>query len=122
MAVTGVAIFVCSTANADDDAYYTEYLPGMPPNCEEPLLNRFFPGSTLEGCEAMYKADKFIEWACEEESLTKQRIAPHLLTQADVKWLTNVVNRKRACIDLLASKKKLRLWDTISRWWKGDKD
>jgi hypothetical protein len=69
MAVTGVAIFVCSTANADDDAYYTEYLPGMPPNCEEPLLNRFFPGSTLEGCEAMYKADKFIEWACEEEIL-----------------------------------------------------
>ena len=102
---------------AQDDATYTEYLPGMPPDCEKPFLNVTGLGSTLEGCEAMYKASNFTEWACEDESLFKQRTAPQLLQQYDVKWLANVVNRKKACMDLLARKGKLGLWDKISRWW-----
>ena len=102
---------------AQDMAEYTEYLPGMPPNCEKPLLNTLGLGSTLEGCEAMYQKNNFVEWQCEDEALFKQRTAPHLLQQSDVKWLANVVNRKNACIDLLAKKGKLGLWDRLSHWW-----
>jgi hypothetical protein len=104
-------------SSAQDDATYTEYLPGIPPNCEKPILNISGFGSTLDGCQAMYKANNFIEWACEDEALFKQRTAPHLLQQYDVKWLTNVENRKKACMALLARKEKLGLWDRISHWW-----
>jgi hypothetical protein len=106
-----------TTSPAQDDAIYTEYLPGLPPNCEKPLLNTTGLGSTLEGCQSMYKANDFAEWACEDEALFKQHTAPHLLQQSDVKWLANVVNRKKACMDLLAREGKLGWWDRISRWW-----
>jgi hypothetical protein len=104
-------------AHARDDALYTEYVPGFPADCEKPLLNTSGIGSTLEGCEAMYKASNFVEWACEEEAMFKQRTAPHLLQQGDLKWLANLENRKKACMDLLATKGKLGLWDSVSRWW-----
>jgi hypothetical protein len=102
---------------AQDIAIYSEYVPD--PNCEKPRLeDRMFLGkSTLETCEAMYKADNFTEWLCEREALFKQRTAQHLLQQNDVKWLSNVVNRKGACLDLLANEGKLGLWDRISHWW-----
>ena len=106
----------------DDRAYYTEYLPGVfPPNCEKPLLNTLSPYSSLEACVAMYQKDYFIEWACEKEALLKQKTNPNLLTQHDIKYLSNVINRKEACMTLLARKGKLSWPDTISRWWKGDK-
>jgi len=94
-----------STLLADDFAPYIEYLPS--PNCD----------STLDVCESMYKNGNFIEWGCESEASFKERTAPQLLEQSDMKWLANVVNRKKACMDLLAEKGKLGLWDTISRWW-----
>jgi len=107
-----------STLLADDFAPYTEYLPS--PNCETPrLLQRpLIPSSvsTLDVCESIYKNGNFIEWGCESEASLKERTAPQLLEQSDMKWLANVVNRKKACMDLLAEKGKLGLWDTISRW------
>jgi hypothetical protein len=99
---------------AQDKAVYTEYLSD---NCEKPLLNTLGPSSSLEACQAMYRASNFAELVCEKEALFKQHTAPHLLQQNDVKWLSNVVNRKRACMDLLADKGKLGFWDRISRWW-----
>ena len=74
-------------------------------------------GSTLDVCESMYKNGNFIEWGCESEASFRERTAPQLLEQSDMKWLANVVNRKKACMDLLAEKGKLGLWDAISRWW-----
>jgi hypothetical protein len=65
----------------------------------------------------MYEANNFVEFTCEREAFFKQRTAPHLLVQSDIKWLSNVDNRRTACIDLLAEKGKLSMWDTISRWW-----
>jgi hypothetical protein len=121
----GAAIFILVSIGsatlpslAEDMAVYTEYVPGFPPNCEKPQLNVSGIGSTLEGCEAMYKRNDYIEWKCEREALFKQQTAPHLLQEYDVKWLNNIVNRKGACVDLLAENGKLGLWDRISRWWK----
>ena len=98
-----------STLLADDFAPYTEYLPS--PNCETPRLLQgpFMPssGSTLDVCESMYKNGNFIEWGCESEASFRERTAPQLLEQSDMKWLANVVNRKKACMDLLAEKGKL---------------
>jgi hypothetical protein len=71
-------------------------------------------------CQGMYDKSSFIEFPCEREALFKQRTAPHLLLQHDIKWLSNVANRKKACMELLAKKGKLSMWDTISRWWKGE--
>jgi hypothetical protein len=105
----------------EDRAFYTEYLPtlyGLTADCEKPLLNTVMPWSSLEVCEAYYKANNFIELACEREALFKQRTAPHLLDQHDIKWLSNVVNRRRACTELLAQEGKLSMWDKISRWWR----
>src|ERR1700726_4002142 len=79
----------------DDFADYTEYLAGLPPHCEKPVLNTIRPGSSLDACEAMYQANNFVESTCESEALFKQKTAPALLQEADVKWLSNVVNRKR---------------------------
>ena len=113
-------------APPEDRAYYPEYVPSSSSGftaaagCEEPLLNTLFPWSSLEACQEMYKASNFIEFPCEREALFKQRTAPHLLLQHDIEWLSNVANRKRACMELLAEKGKLSMWDTISRWWKGE--
>jgi hypothetical protein len=110
----------------EDLAYYPEYVPSSmsgvtaAAGCEEPLVNTLLPWTSLEACHEMYKASSFIEFPCEREALFKQRTAPHLLQQYDIKWLSNVANRKRACMELLAKKGKLTLWDTISRWWKGE--
>ena len=92
----------------DDFAGYTEYITGLPPNCEKPVLNTLRPGSYLDACEAMYQANNFVEFSCEREALFKQKTAPSLLQEADLKWLSNVVNRKGACMDLLARRGKLR--------------
>jgi hypothetical protein len=101
----------------EDRVFYTEYLPNWGFDCEKPLLNTLNPWSSLEACEGMYKANYFVEFTCEDEALFKQRTAPHLLVQSDIKWLSNVANRRRACIGLLAEKGKLSVWDKISRWW-----
>jgi hypothetical protein len=110
---------------AEDDpdrATYTEYVPdfhAQPPKdgCENPHLDRTNFGSTLAMCEGMYKRNDFTEdHPCESEALFKQRNAPHLLQQSDLKWLANVVNRKRACMNLLADKGKLGVRDRIYRW------
>jgi hypothetical protein len=103
-----------------DKAIYNEYVLGLPfsPNeCEHPLRDTFYVGSTLEACEEWYSNNNFIKLECEKEALLKQSTAPHLLKDADVKWLSNVANRKKACMDLLARKGKLGWRDTISRWW-----
>jgi hypothetical protein len=100
-----------------DRAIYTEYVPHVPPDCEKPQLDTLRFGSGLGICESMYKSNSFVEWDCEGEALFKQRTAPQLLKDADVKWLSNVANRKKACMDLLAQKGKLGWRDTISRWW-----
>jgi hypothetical protein len=70
----------------------------------------------------MYKANSFIDstWTCEREASLKERTAPHLLGQHDIKYLSNVANRRRACIELLARKGKLSICDKISRWWRGE--
>ena len=52
-------------------------------------------------------------------ALIKQKTAPHLLKDSDVKWLANVENRKKACMDLLARKGELGVLDSVSRWWNG---
>ena len=94
----------------EDRAFYPEYVPSSisgvtaVAGCEEPLVNTLFPWSSLEACQEMYKASSFIEFPCEREALFKQRTAPRLLLQHDIKWLSNVDNRKRACIELLAKK------------------
>jgi hypothetical protein len=117
-----VAVLVVpSNASAEDDrAIYTEYLPGMPPNCDKPLLDVSMFGSTLETCQQMYQHGDFASWTCEEEALYKQKINPSLITQSDIKWLVNVMNRKRACIALLARTGKLSVKDKFLRWWNGD--
>jgi hypothetical protein len=102
---------------AEDMAAYTEYLPGMAPSCEKPLLNTTGIGITLERCEVMYEKNNYIEFRCEREALAKQRTAPHLMQEYDAKWVANIINRKKACMDLLANNGKLALWDTVSRWW-----
>jgi hypothetical protein len=102
----------------DDRANYTEYVPG--PDCEHPRLDRTGFGSTLEMCLSMYKANDFTEISsCEKESLFKQKTAPHLLQDYDLKWLVSTENRKRACMDLLARKGKLGVLDSVSRWLNG---
>ena len=101
---------------AEDFAPYPEYWAA--PNCEQPKLEPN-SNSSLDVCESMYKKGSFVEWQCESEALFKQRTAPQLLQDYDVKYLANVANRKEACMDLLAKKGELGLWDTISRWWTG---
>jgi hypothetical protein len=105
------------TSPAEDVAAYSEYLPAMAPSCEKPLLNATGVRITLERCEVMYEKNNYIEGRCERVALSKQRTASHLLQEYDAKWLANIVNRKKACMDLLENNGKLGLWDTISRWW-----
>jgi hypothetical protein len=38
-----------------------------------------------------------------------------------VKWLSNISNRKRACMNLLAYKRKLGLRDRFIVGWTGDR-
>ena len=115
-AVRNSQLSPCASA-AGRPSFYTEYLPNWGFDCEKPLLNTLNPWSSLEACEGMYKANYFVEFTCEGEALFKQRTAPHLLVQSEIKWLSNVANRRRACIGLLAEKGKLSVWDKISRWW-----
>ena len=106
----------------EDRAFYTNYFPtGIPEmNCEKPLLS-LQDWISLEECRSLYKEGSFIEWDCERETLLKQRTAPRLLEQHDIKWLSNVANRRRVCMNLLAKKGELSMWDKISRWWNREK-
>jgi hypothetical protein len=112
----GAAVFILvsigsaslrSTLIAEDMAVYTEYLPGDATELRKASVKCVGIGSTLEGCEFMYKKNDYVEWKCESEALFKQQTAPHLLQEHDMKWLTNIVNRKGACLDLLAEKGNL---------------
>jgi hypothetical protein len=77
------------------------------------------PTVRFDACLMMYKANDFTEGRCERESLFKQRTAPHLLQDYDVKWLSNVDTRKKACMDLLTRKGNLGVLNSISRWLSG---
>jgi hypothetical protein len=102
---------------AEGQATYTEFLPGVPPNCERPILNTSGVGTSLDECEAMYRQHDFAEGICEIKARIKRRIALHMLEQYDAQWLANIANRQEACIDLLAEKGRLGLLNELRRWW-----
>jgi hypothetical protein len=104
-------------SSAENQATYTEFLPGVPPNCEQPVLNTSGIGTTLEACEVMYKKNDFAQSTCETEARIKRRTGLHLLQQYDAQWLANLTNRKEACVDLLSEKGRLGLLQMIGRWW-----
>jgi hypothetical protein len=106
----------------EDVVFYSEYVPDLGnPACDNPIrLDARIPNSTETTCLEMYKSDTFVESRCEDEALFKWRTNPKLLDQNDTKWISNVFNRKHACMTLLARKQKLSLWDTLSRWWSSD--
>ena len=114
LAFIGLIGLPSSLIAEDFTEVYNEYFPT--PNCEEPQATQ--GNRSHQWCEDMYnKKGDYALFQCESEALFKQRTAPQLLQQTDVKWLANAVNRKKACMDLLANKGKLGLWDTFSRWW-----
>jgi hypothetical protein len=110
-------LFRSTISSAEDQAMYTEFLPGAPPSCQKPILNTSGIGTTLEACEKMYKNNDFAQSTCETEARVKQRTAPDLLEQYEAQWLANLANRKEACLDLLAEKGRLGMLDIMWRWW-----
>mgnify|MGYP001010791985 CR=1 FL=1 len=73
---------------------------GSPPVRENPVLKNSY--YKVPECAAMRARGSFAISVFEEEAIARQmRTGPESLDIDDKRWVSNVVNRERECIDLL---------------------